>query len=60
MIFRHREIARILDVFGALGELILPLAGTRVGTITVRGFLPVIDLLLQRSLGRLIRRQPRG
>jgi hypothetical protein len=57
MIFGHREVARVLGVLGAFGELILSLAGTRVGTIVRRGLLPVVDLRLQRSFGRLISRQ---
>ena len=45
MIAGGREIAVMLGMLGALGELFLPFAGFRLGAIARRGLLPGLDLL---------------
>jgi len=47
-------VALMLGMLGALGEFFRALAGFRLRAITRGGLLPVIDLLLQRSLGRIV------
>src|SRR5882724_10930783 len=54
MILRSRFVALMFGVLGALGELFRTLAGFRLRTVACRGFLPVVDLLLQCRLGGLI------
>src|SRR5258708_39983509 len=50
MVFRGREIALFLGVLGAFGQFSLPFAALGIGAVALRGLLPVVDLLLQRSL----------
>src|SRR5207237_8481985 len=56
VIFRGGEVALFLGVLGALGQLLGAFASLRFGSVTRRGLLPVVDLLLQRRLGGIIAR----
>src|SRR2546430_2052928 len=50
------EVALFLGVLGALGQLLGAFASLRLGAVTRRGLLPVVDLLLQRRLGGIVAR----
>src|SRR4029450_8205743 len=54
VVFRGRLVALVLGVLGALGEFFRTLAGFRLRTVTLRGLVPVVDLLLQRGLRRIV------
>ena len=56
MVFRQRKVALMLGVLGALGQLLGAFASLRLGAVTRRGLLPVVDLLLQRRLGGIVAR----
>ena len=54
MILRGRKVALLLGMLGAFGQLFGAFAGFRLGAVARCGLLPVVDLLLQRRLGRVV------
>src|ERR1700688_5030187 len=54
MVFRRGEVAPFLGLFGAFGQLLLPLASLGLGAVASCGLLPLVDLLLQRRLGGIV------
>src|SRR5689334_14441502 len=54
MVFRRGEVALLLGVLGALGELLAAFAGLRLRTVARGVLLPLVDLLLQGRLGGIV------
>ena len=50
VVFCGGLVALVLGVPGALGEFFRTFAGFRLRTVTLRGLVPVVDLLLQHRL----------
>src|ERR1700704_1323494 len=60
MILRGRLVAFMLGVLGAGRQLLRTLAGFRLRAVARGGLLPVLDLLLQCRLGRVVARSSEG
>ena len=56
VVFCGGVVALVFGVLGALGEFFRTFAGFRLRTVTRRGLVPVVDLLLQAPLSRHRRR----
>src|SRR6516165_10920727 len=54
MVLGGRKISFLLCMLGAFGELLGALAGFRLGAVARGRLLPVVDLLLRRSLGGVV------
>src|SRR5262245_52076796 len=60
VVLRRRLVALMLGMLGARGELFRTLAGFRFRTVTRRGLVPVVDLLLQGRFRSLVADGPQA